>query len=130
MLACTPSMDDIEARYRGLVLLDTAVSDGEEAVTAPALLATMKEHCGVLPTEVTIYVACPPHDLWFLFSMDEKCMAVLQTSMKIKCCRRWMKFERWVREVCGTSAALQYKCKLSFEGLLDQAWSSESVKGS
>lgn len=129
MLARTPSMDDIEARYRDLVLLATAVGDGEEAVTAPALLATMEEHCGVLPTEVTIYVACPPHDLWLLFSTDEKCTAVLQTTMKIKCCRRWMKFERWVREVRGTSATLQYKCKLSFEGLPDQAWSSESVRG-
>uniref|UniRef100_A0A8I6WEY8 Uncharacterized protein n=1 Tax=Hordeum vulgare subsp. vulgare TaxID=112509 RepID=A0A8I6WEY8_HORVV len=102
MLGRTPSMDDIEARYRGLVLLATAVGDGEEAVTAPALLATMEEHCGVLPTE---------------------------TSMKIKCDRRWMKFERWVREVRGTSAALPYKCKLSFEDLPDQAWSSESVRG-
>ncbi|KAE8819977.1 hypothetical protein D1007_02157 [Hordeum vulgare] len=89
MLGRTPSMDDIEARYRGLVLLATAVGDGEEAVTAPALLATMEEHCGVLPTE----------------------------------------FERWVREVRGTSAALPYKCKLSFEDLSDQAWSSESVRG-
>ncbi|KAI5022537.1 hypothetical protein ZWY2020_059267 [Hordeum vulgare] len=104
----------IEARH---LSSPPAVGDGEEAV-ALALLATMEEHCGV-NFEVTIYVACPPHDLWLLFSTDEKCTAVLQTSMKIKCDRRWMKFERWVREVRGTSAALPYKCKLSFEDLPD-----------
>ncbi|KAI4979996.1 hypothetical protein ZWY2020_016749 [Hordeum vulgare] len=49
--------------------------------------------------------------------------------MKIKCCRRWMKFERWVREVRGTSAAFEYKCEVSFEGLPDQPWSSESLRG-
>ncbi|KAE8777860.1 hypothetical protein D1007_49361 [Hordeum vulgare] len=89
MLARTSSMDVIEARYRGLVLLATAVGDGEQAVTSPALLATIEEHSVVLSAE----------------------------------------FERWVREVRGTSAALEYKCKLSFEGLPDQTWSPESVKG-
>ncbi|KAI5010238.1 hypothetical protein ZWY2020_012375 [Hordeum vulgare] len=108
MLARTPSMDDIEARYRDLVLLATAVGDGEEAVTAPALLATMEEHCGVLSTEVTIYVACPPHDLWLLFSTDEKC-SDYWASMKIKCCRRWMKFELGERASYGPSSPRKKK---------------------
>ncbi|XBI92048.1 hypothetical protein VPH35_029212 [Triticum aestivum] len=129
MLTRTPSMDAFEARHRGLVLLATAVGDGEEALTPAALLAAIQERFGVLPSELSIEVACPPHDLWLLFSTEEKCTVVLQSSMKLRCCRRWIKFERWVREIRGTPAALEYKCKLSFEGLPDQAWSKQSVKG-
>ncbi|KAI5003631.1 hypothetical protein ZWY2020_030791 [Hordeum vulgare] len=49
--------------------------------------------------------------------------------MKFKCCCRWIQFHRWVREIRATPAGLEYKTKLSFEGLPDQAWSMESVKG-
>ncbi|KAF7034748.1 hypothetical protein CFC21_045724, partial [Triticum aestivum] len=129
LLARIPSMDAVEARYRCLVLLATAVGDSEEAVTPAALLAAIEERCGVLPAEVSIEVACPPHDLWLLFSTEEKCTVVLQSSMKLKCCHRWIKFERWVREIRGSSCALEYKLKLSFEGLPDQAWSRRSVEG-
>ncbi|KAM3240080.1 hypothetical protein ACQJBY_053638 [Aegilops geniculata] len=122
-------MDVVEARYHGLVLLATAVGDGEESVTPAALLAAMEERCGVLPAEVSIEVACPPHDLWLLFPTEEKCTVVLQSSMKLKWCRRWIKFERWVREIRGSPGALEYKSKLSFEGLPDQAWSRRSVEG-
>ncbi|XBI64842.1 hypothetical protein VPH35_044861 [Triticum aestivum] len=107
MLTRTPSMDAFEARHRGLVLLATDVGDGEEALTPAALLAAIQERFGVLPSELSIEVACPPHDLWLLFSTEEKCT---------------------VRD-SGTPAALEYKCKLSFEGLPDQAWSKQSVKG-
>ncbi|EMS47647.1 hypothetical protein TRIUR3_02726 [Triticum urartu] len=78
-------------------------------------------------SEVSIEVACPPHDLWLFFSTEEKCTAVLHSSMKLKCCRRWIQFQRWVREIRGTLDALEYKSKLSFEGLPDQAWSMQSV---
>lgn len=123
LLVRTPAMDEAEARYHGLVLLATAVGDGDEAVTPAALLAAIEEPCGVLPAEVSIEVACPPHDLWFHFSTEDKCTVVLQSSMKLKCSRRWIKFERWVREIRGSPGALEYKSKLSFEGLPDQAWS-------
>ncbi|XBJ10818.1 hypothetical protein VPH35_015610 [Triticum aestivum] len=129
LLACTPSMDAVQACYRGLVLLATAVGDGEEAVTPAAQLAAIEERCGMLLAEVSIEVACPSHDLWLLFSTEEKCTVVLQSLMKLKCCRRWIKFERWVREIRGSPGALEYKSKLSFEGLPDQAWSRRSVKG-
>uniref|UniRef100_A0A3B6DAF1 DUF4283 domain-containing protein n=1 Tax=Triticum aestivum TaxID=4565 RepID=A0A3B6DAF1_WHEAT len=129
LLARTPSMDAVEAHYRGPVLQATAVGDEEEAVTPAALLAAIEERCGVLPAEVSIEVACPPHDMWLLFSTKEKCTMVLQPSMKLKCCRWWIQFERWVREIRGTPGALEYKSKLSFEGLPDQAWSRHSVEG-
>uniref|UniRef100_N1QUS7 DUF4283 domain-containing protein n=1 Tax=Aegilops tauschii TaxID=37682 RepID=N1QUS7_AEGTA len=129
LLARTPSMDAVEAHYRGPVLQATAVGDEEEAVTPAALLAAIEERCGVLPAEVSIEVACTPHDMWLLFSTKEKCTMVLQPSMKLKCCRWWIQFERWVREIRGTPGALEYKSKLSFEGLPDQAWSRHSVEG-
>ncbi|KAM3240045.1 hypothetical protein ACQJBY_053618 [Aegilops geniculata] len=122
-------MDAAGTRHRGLVLLATAVGDGEEAVTPAALLAAIEERCGVLLPEVSIEVACPPHDLWLHFSTEEKCTVVLQSSMKLKCNRRWIKFEQWVREIRGSPGALEYKSKLSFEGLPDQAWSRCSVEG-
>uniref|UniRef100_M8D5G7 DUF4283 domain-containing protein n=1 Tax=Aegilops tauschii TaxID=37682 RepID=M8D5G7_AEGTA len=128
MLARTPSMDAFEGRYGNLVLLATAVGDGEEAVTPADLLAAIEARCGVLQSEVSIEVACPPHDLWLLFSTEEKCTVVLQSSMKFKCCRRWIQFQRWVREIRATPDALEYKTKLSLEGLPDQAWSTQSVK--
>ncbi|XBI63803.1 hypothetical protein VPH35_044141 [Triticum aestivum] len=117
MLTCTPSMNAFEARYRGLVLLATAVGAGEEAMTPAALLATIQEHFDVLPSDVSIEVACPPHDLWLLFSTEDKFTVVLQSSMKLRCCHRWIKFERWVREIRDTLVALEYKCKL-MKGLL------------
>ncbi|KAI5007366.1 hypothetical protein ZWY2020_050811 [Hordeum vulgare] len=128
LLARTPSMDALEARYRQFVLLASALGDGE-VVTPAALLASIEACCGVLPSEVSIQVACPPHDLWLFFSTEEKCTLVLQSSMKFKCCRRWIQFHRWVREIRATLAGLEYKTKLSFEGLPDQAWSMQSVIG-
>ena len=59
MLTRTPSMDAFEARYRWLVVLATTVGYGEEAVTPAAPLAAIKERFGVLPSEVSIEVACP-----------------------------------------------------------------------
>uniref|UniRef100_A0A8I6WB75 Uncharacterized protein n=1 Tax=Hordeum vulgare subsp. vulgare TaxID=112509 RepID=A0A8I6WB75_HORVV len=122
-------MDALEARYRQFVLLASALGDGEEVVTPAALLASIEACCGVLPSEVSIRVACPPHDLWLFFSTEEKCSLVLQSLMKFKCCRRWIQFHRWVREILPTPAGLEYKTKLSFEGLPDQAWSMQSVIG-
>ncbi|XBI13879.1 hypothetical protein VPH35_140553 [Triticum aestivum] len=92
-------MDALEVRYGHYVLLATAVGYGEEKVTPVALLATLEKRCGVLPSEVVIEVACPPHDLWLTFSMEEKCTDVLFSSMKIKCCRRWLQFSRWSKMV-------------------------------
>ncbi|KAI4974789.1 hypothetical protein ZWY2020_048396 [Hordeum vulgare] len=122
LLARTPLMDAIEAlapflpparlRRRGC---DTA-------------LAKIKASLWHLP-EVSIQVACPPHDLWLFFSTEEKCTLVLQSSMKFKCCSRWIQFHRWVREIRATAAGLEYKQKLSFEGLPDQAWLMQSVIG-
>ncbi|KAI4977058.1 hypothetical protein ZWY2020_050665 [Hordeum vulgare] len=83
LLARTPSMDALEARYRQFVLLASALGDGE-VVTPAALLTSIEACCGVLPSEVSIQVACPPHDLWLFFSTEEKCMLVLQSSMKLK----------------------------------------------
>ncbi|XBH75525.1 hypothetical protein VPH35_102275 [Triticum aestivum] len=114
MLARTPSMDAFEGQYGNLVLLATAVGDGEEAVTPADLMAAIEACCG--------------HDLWLLFSTEEKCTMVLQSSMKFKCCRRWIQFQRRVREIRATPDALEYKTKLSLEGLPDQAWSTQSVK--
>ncbi|KAI4971513.1 hypothetical protein ZWY2020_002427 [Hordeum vulgare] len=122
-------MDALEALYRQFIFLASALGDGQELVTPAALLASIEACCGVLPLEVSIQVACPPHDLWLFFSTEERCTLVLQSSMKFKCCRRWIQFHRWVREIRATPAGLEYKTKLSFEGLPDQAWSMQSVKG-
>ncbi|KAF7111739.1 hypothetical protein CFC21_111716 [Triticum aestivum] len=113
-------MDALEVRYGHYVLLATAVGYGEEKVTPVALLATLEKRCGVLPSEVVIEVACPPHDLWLTFSMEEKCTDVLFSSMKIKCCRRWLQFSRWSKMVRAQPGALEYKSKLSFDGLPNQ----------
>ena len=88
LISHTPAMDALEVRYVRYVVLATAVRDGEEKVMPVALLATLEQRCGVLPSEVVIEVACPPHDLWLIFSTEEKCTDVLFSSMKIKCCRR------------------------------------------
>ncbi|XBI41981.1 hypothetical protein VPH35_126377 [Triticum aestivum] len=101
-------MDTLEVRYGHYVLLATAVGYGEEKVTPVALLVTLEQRCGVLPSEVVIEVACPPHDLWLTFSMEEKCTDVLFSSMKIN---------KMVRAQPG---ALEYKSKLSFDGLPNQ----------
>ncbi|KAI4990677.1 hypothetical protein ZWY2020_039048 [Hordeum vulgare] len=92
LLARTLSMDALEARSRQFVILASALGDGEEVVTPAALLASIKACYGVLPSEVSIQVACPPHDLWMFFSTEEKCKLVLQSSMKFKCCRQWIQF--------------------------------------
>ncbi|KAF7015705.1 hypothetical protein CFC21_029477 [Triticum aestivum] len=121
-------MDALELRFGRYVLLATAVGDGKQAVTPAAMLATLRQHCGVVPSEVVIEVACPPHDLWLTFSTEEKCSEVLLSSMKIKCCRRWIQFSRWCRMVRAQPGALKYKSKLDFEGLPNQAWTTASVK--
>ncbi|KAF7089124.1 hypothetical protein CFC21_092159 [Triticum aestivum] len=121
-------MDALELRFGRYVLLATAVGDGKQAVTPAAMLATLRQHCGVVPSEVVIEVACPPHDLWLTFSTEEKCSEVLLLSMRIKCCRCWIQFSRWCRMVRAQPGALKYKSKLSFEGLPNQAWTTASVK--
>ncbi|KAE8801918.1 hypothetical protein D1007_22428 [Hordeum vulgare] len=67
-----------------------------------------------------------PQEVW---RHEEKCTLVLQSSMKFKCCHRWIKFHRWFRDIRATPAGLEYKTKLSFEGLPDQAWLMKSIKG-
>ncbi|XBI52198.1 hypothetical protein VPH35_034598 [Triticum aestivum] len=121
-------MDALELRFGRYVLLATAVGDGEQIVTPAAMLATLQQHCGVVPSEVVIEVACPPHDLWLTFSTEEKFSEVLLSSMKIKCCRCWIQFSRWCRMVRAQPGALKYKSKLGFEGLPNQAWTTASVK--
>ncbi|KAI5017180.1 hypothetical protein ZWY2020_037558 [Hordeum vulgare] len=123
LLARTPSMDALEARYRQCAWrrrggCDTDGSPGQHRgmLWRPAVGG---EHPG----------SVSPHDLWLFFSTEEKCSLVLQSSMKFKCCRRWIQFHRWVREIRATPAGLEYKTKLSFEGLPDQAWSMQSVIG-
>ena len=96
-------------------------------MTSAAMLATLQQHCGVVPSVVVVEFACPPHDLWLTFS-TEKCSEVLLSSMKIKCCRRWIQFSRWCRMVRAQSGALKYKSKLGFEGLPNQTWTTASVK--
>ncbi|KAF6993062.1 hypothetical protein CFC21_010003 [Triticum aestivum] len=121
-------MDALELRYRRYVLLATVVGDGEESVTPTALLAALEERCSVVASEVVIEVACPPHDLWLTFSTEEKCTDVPFSSMKFKCCRRWIQFTRWSRFIRAEPGALEYRCKLSFEGLPNQSWTTELVK--
>uniref|UniRef100_A0A453BHQ1 Uncharacterized protein n=1 Tax=Aegilops tauschii subsp. strangulata TaxID=200361 RepID=A0A453BHQ1_AEGTS len=121
-------MDALELLFGRYVLLATAVEDGKQAVTPAAMLATLRQHCGVVPSEVVIEVACPPHDLWLTFSMEEKCSEVLLSSMKIKCCWHWIQFSRWCRMVRAQPGALKYKSKLGFQGLPNQAWTTASVK--
>uniref|UniRef100_N1QT44 Uncharacterized protein n=1 Tax=Aegilops tauschii TaxID=37682 RepID=N1QT44_AEGTA len=70
------------------------------------MLATLQQHCGVVPSEVVIEFACPPHDLWLTFSTEEKCSENGSISAR----------------------ALKYKSKLGFEGLPNQAWTTASVK--
>ncbi|XBI08613.1 hypothetical protein VPH35_136318 [Triticum aestivum] len=117
LISRTPAMDALELRFGRHVLLATAVGDDEQTVTPAAMLATLQQHCGVVPSEVVIEFACPPHDLWLTFSTEEKCSEVLLSSMKIKCCRCWIQFSRWCR-----------MSKLGFEGLPNQAWTTASVK--
>ena len=88
LISRTPAMDALELRFGWHVLLATAVGDDEQTVTPAAMLATLQQHCGVVPSEVVVEFACPPHDLWLTFSTEEKCTDVLFSSMKIKCCRR------------------------------------------
>ncbi|XBI70168.1 hypothetical protein VPH35_064725 [Triticum aestivum] len=107
-------MDALELRYRRYVLLATAVGDGEESVTPAALLAALEEPCGVVASEVVIEVACPPHDLWLTFSTEEKCTDI--------------QFTRWSRFIRAEPGALEYRCKLSFEGLPNQSRTTVSVK--
>ncbi|KAF7096337.1 hypothetical protein CFC21_098295 [Triticum aestivum] len=121
-------MDVQELRFWRYVLLVIAIGEGEQTVTPAAMLATLQQHCGVVPSEVVIEVACPPHDLWLTFSTEDKCSEVLLSSMKIKCCRRWIHFSRWCRMVRAQPGALKYKSKLGFEGLPNQAWTTASVK--
>lgn len=96
-------MDVLEAHYRGHVLMATVVGDGGDLLTADALVAAIEKQCGVLPCEVCIEDACPPHDLWLCFSTPDKCTSVLEVSMKFKCCRRWIQFSRWSRAIGATS---------------------------
>uniref|UniRef100_A0A453AJB8 Uncharacterized protein n=1 Tax=Aegilops tauschii subsp. strangulata TaxID=200361 RepID=A0A453AJB8_AEGTS len=109
LISHTPAMDALELRFERYVLLATAVGDGEQIVTPAAMLATLQQHCGVVPSEVVIEVACPPHDLCLTFSTEEKCSEVLLSSMKIKCCRCWIQFSRWCRMVRAQPGALEYK---------------------
>uniref|UniRef100_A0A8I6Y6Y2 Uncharacterized protein n=1 Tax=Hordeum vulgare subsp. vulgare TaxID=112509 RepID=A0A8I6Y6Y2_HORVV len=109
LISHTPAMDALELRFGRYVLLATAVGDGEQTVTPVAMLATLRQHCGVVPSEVVIEVTCPPHDLWLTFSMEEKCTDVLFLSMKIKCCRRWIQFSRWNGMVRAQLGALEHK---------------------
>ena len=53
---------------------------------------------------------------------------MLFSSMKFKCCRRWIQFTRWSRFIRAEPGALEYRCKLSFEGLPNQSWTTVSVK--
>ena len=76
LISRTPAMDALEVRYGRYVLLATADRDGEEKVTPAALLATLEQRYGMLPSEVVIEVACPPH-VWLTFSTEEKCIDVL-----------------------------------------------------
>ncbi|KAE8779160.1 hypothetical protein D1007_47888 [Hordeum vulgare] len=128
LISRAPTMDALELRFGRYVLLATAVGDGEQTVTPAAMLATLQQRCGVVPSEVVIDVACPPHDLRLTFTAEEKCTDVLFSSMKIKCCRRWIQFSRWSRMVRAQPGALEYKSKLGFEGLPNQAWMTASVK--
>ncbi|XBI47589.1 hypothetical protein VPH35_111505 [Triticum aestivum] len=124
----TPAMDALELRFGWYVLLETVVGDGEQTVTPTTMLATLRQHYRVVPSEVVLEVACPPHDLWLTFSAEEKCSEVPLSSMKIKCCRRWIQYLRWCRMVRAQPGALKYKNKLGFEGLPNQAWTTASVK--
>ena len=120
LISRTLAMDVLELFYDRYMLLAMVVGDGEETVTPATLLLTLEQRCGVLPLEVVIEVACPPHDLWLTFSMEEKCTDVLFLLMKINCCRRWLPFSRWSKMVRAQPAALEYKSKLSFDGLPNQ----------
>ncbi|KAI4964924.1 hypothetical protein ZWY2020_057840 [Hordeum vulgare] len=128
LISHTPAMDALELRFGRYVLLATAVGDGEQTVTPVAMLATLRQRCGMVSSEVVIEVTCPPHDLWLTFSTEEKCTDVLFLSMKIKCCRRWIQFSRWNRMVRAQLGALEHKSKLTCEGLPNQAWTTASVK--
>ena len=83
LISHTPSMDAFKLRYCLYVVLAMTVGDGEQTMTPTTLPASMEQRCGVVPSELVIEVACPSHELWLTFSMEEKCTDVLLWSMKI-----------------------------------------------
>ena len=122
-------MDALESSYRRRVLLATSVRDRTGELTVAALFDVLQRKCLVLPSQVSIELASPPHDLWLSFTNTRICTCVLGFSMQLRCAGSWIRFGRWNRVVQAIAEALEFKTMLSFEALPDKAWELEARNG-
>lgn len=72
----TPSMEALETRYSGRVLMASALGDGSNAVTPAALVAAIKKRAASSPPRWAPRSCAPLHDPWLSFSTPEQCTSV------------------------------------------------------
>ena len=80
VLARTAGMAALEESYRGHVLL--ARVEGDQRVTAAALLCAMEVDCGVAQSAVKVEVTSAPYHFFVQFDSEEDCSTVVLSDLR------------------------------------------------